>query len=164
MFKWLKKLVSFDPTFHEPEEAKKEVIKEIVIPVGTLCDCGHRIDMEIIDAKKIVAYRAMKEYCDKKGIGYTREGSSDAGFAHFSFQYLDISFVAEVPFAKTFSKKACISCKTCLGWHLSDVKSLSPEEYFDDLFQETVKIEKENADKLKLAKEICEIDKVDKEK
>ena len=136
-------------------------------PYATICNCKKYVQQEILIASRISLKDAFKQYSP---IGY--ELSEEDRECCFKYNYekygVEISFKIIID-DEYFSKRACVTCQTCLGWSFykgphygyfgmgrEDVKN--PQTKVIEIFQEREAEFLEDLKKKEIAKRVCGVE------
>lgn len=124
------------------------------------CKCKSQEDVNIVDAIEIYGDIAFIRYLKKEGFKFS--SSYTIGFGStYRIVIEDISIMV-IQDLGDFTKSACLSCNTCIGWKhetgnytkYTEVNE-GPEEYFSRIIREHVAAEKKRISDKELALKIC---------
>lgn len=136
------------------------------IEEDTGCKCKTFKDQDVLMANEINKLEYMESFLKRSGYKYELKTTDyinlfGENIKSHSF-YLDgIEDGIGVDKKTKIRKYACLSCKTCLGWHYSyytegksGIKSL--DKYFQEKIDNHIQKIRKEEQRIKLAKEICE--------
>lgn len=133
----------------EIEELKSKIKKPIIKPE---CNCKTIEETEYIIADEIFLKDIITKYVEDNNYELiTYEKICNSIHVSIKVNNINISHRWQTYYYDyKFTKKACIACKTCLGWYSNFKLDTEPYEYVANILNEKI-------NKYKLAQEICDI-------
>lgn len=132
----------------------------------TVCDCEFVKDTEYLVAESLSVIKAFYEYCCCNDCAILNVLEfSDIYYRAKRFEIIvdGLPMEIDIPTVDVFTKSACLTCGTCLGWRYNrglnqNARSTSyncTSDYFKEIIDEMLKIKRKAQDKTNKAKEIC---------
>lgn len=163
MFNFLRKCFESqcDKEINESAAGGQKNLSIKLTPVKNIkCQCKREEDVNIIEAIEIYGDIAFIRYLKKEGFKFSSSYTIRFG-STYSIVSEDISIMVVQDFGN-FTKSACLSCNTCLGWkhetgNCAEYTKVNegPEEYFSRIIREHVATERKRINEKELALKIC---------
>lgn len=125
------------------------------------CQCKRKEGVNIVDAIKVYGDTAFEGHLKKEGFEFSSSYNTFSFTTIYKITSKGISIIVDQELG-VFTKSACLSCNTCLGWKHETVSyaeytkvNESPEEYFSRIIREHVAAEKKRISEKELALKIC---------
>lgn len=137
----------------EVEELKSKIKKPIIKPIiKPECNCQTIEETEYIIADEVFLKDIITKYIEDNNYELTiYDKIYNSIYVSIKVKNIDISYRWQTYYYDyKFTKKACIACKTCLGWYSNFKLDTEPYEYVANILNEKI-------NKYKLAQEICNI-------
>lgn len=128
---------------------KKPIIKTIINPE---CNCKTIKETEYIIADEVLLIDIIRKYVEDNNYEL-RIYEKICNSIHVNIKANNVNIFYRWQtnhYDYKFTKKACIACKTCLGWYSDSKLDIEPYEYVANILNEKI-------NKCKLAQETCNI-------
>lgn len=143
---------------------KKKIKEDIKEDTG--CKCKTFEDQDIVLANEVNEIECIKNFLKRNEYKYEIKRSDYTNFfgeslERYSFCFNETEHEIIVNKQTKIKKYACLSCKSCLGWHYSNYKEGKPgikslDKYFQEKVDNHIQEIRKEKQRVKLAKEICE--------